>query len=277
MYLLLDSRLPWIAVLLSFVFPGLGHIYCGFWLGGVLWFAALYTALLLFAAFADVSQLPVFYALFISHGLFYVLIVFDAFFQARKIGNRTFNHRTWLPVYIVLAVAIWLVESYYLHHRNTILGVDNYRLASGSMTPRLQQGDYVIVDTSIDAHRDLDIGDVAVFSIVGEEDAFVKRVAALGGDKIEIRLGQVFRNDVFEPQLEVLDQRRRRPNSQTMKAVQVPPGQVFMLGDWRDNSKDSRRIGTVPLIDIVGRVSAVWFSKDFYRIGQIATPTIIRQ
>jgi signal peptidase I len=41
----------------------------------------------------------------------------------------------------------------------------------------------------------------------------------------------------------------------------VPPGQIFLLGDSRDLSSDSRQFGTVPLSDLVGKARQIWFSK----------------
>ncbi len=277
MYNILDTRKPWMAALLSLFFPGLGHIYGGCVWRGVLWFVSLYVTLLLFAVFTEIQLLSAFYTLFATHGLFYILIVLDAHRCVRIVEKRQYNHRQRLPIYILLGVVIWLVESYYLHHRSDFLGVENYRLASGSMAPRLQKGDFVIVDTREISRRDLSIGDVVVFTIAGEKDVFVKRIAALPHDQIEIRLGKVYRNDVYEPLLEVLDQRRRRPSSQTMPVLQVPAQATFMLGDWRDNSNDSRARGTVPLENILGKVTAIWFSGDVDRIGRLGKPVIIQQ
>lgn len=274
---ILETRQPWVAALLSLVFPGLGQFYCGCWVRGILWLVSLYTIVLLSAFFTDVSYLPVFYTVFSVHALFYVFIVIDAYKQARKMRACPHDHRSRLLVYIVAAVVIWLVESTYLQHRNELLGVENYRLASGSMTPRLQEGDYVIVDTRVQSRRNISVGEVVVFNLAGEKHAFVKRIAAVAGDLIEIRLGKVYRNGVFESRLEVLDQRRRRQGSQSMSPIQVPDGEVFMLGDWRDNSKDSRARGTIPLDNILGKVTAVWFSTDFYRIGSLNNQLIIQQ
>lgn len=274
---ILATRQPWVTALLSLIFPGLGHIYCGCWVRGVLWFMCLYAILLLSAYFTDVSNLPVFYTVFFTHGLFYVFIIIDSYKRAYKIQGLPYDHRPRLPVYIVAAVVIWFVESTYLNHRNDLMGVENYRLASGSMTPRLQEGDYVVVDTRVQSLRNFSVGEVVVFQIDGEKAPFVKRIAAVAEDLIEIRLGKVYRNGVFDARLEVLDQRRRRQGSQSMSTIQVPLGEVFMLGDWRDNSKDSRARGTVPMDNILGKVTAVWFSTDLYRIGRLNNGLIIRQ
>jgi signal peptidase I len=56
--------------------------------------------------------------------------------------------------------------------------------------------------------------------------------------------------------------------------VTVPPGQIFLLGDNRDNTTDSRKFGAVPLSDLVGKARQVWFSKSesgvrWERLGKV--------
>lgn len=268
---------PWFTALLSLFFPGLGHIYCGYRIRGILWLACLYFVLWLFASFTNISDLPVFYSVFLLQALFYLVIVIDSFRLAAKRRNGPYDARISLPVFILFAVAIGLIESTYSYYRSELLGVDHYRLASGSMTPRLQKGDYVIVDTRVQSRDNVSIGDVVVFNLLGEKHTFVKRISGIAGDEVTIRSGKVYRNGVLEPRLEVLDQRRRRQSSQTMRASVVQEGEVFVLGDWRDNSKDSRVRGSIPVDNILGIVTAVWFSPDFYRIGRLNNQLIIQQ
>ena len=79
--------------------------------------------------------------------------------------------------------------------------------------------------------------------------------------------GLVIRNGEPENLLLVPEDRRQRDYSISMDKVEVQNNEVFLLGDWRDNSNDSRFWGTVPVDDIIGKVTYIWFSKDVARIG----------
>jgi signal peptidase I len=92
---------------------------------------------------------------------------------------------------------------------------------------------------------------------------FLKRVAAVGGDVIEIRNGVVCVN--HEPLSEPYVVHSLKPDARTaenMVAQIIPQGQLFVLGDNRDNSEDSRYWGTVPLANVIGEPLLVYWSYD---------------
>jgi signal peptidase I len=95
-------------------------------------------------------------------------------------------------------------------------------------------------------------GDVVVLRINGADELLIKRVIGLPGDQVEIRNGQVFINraPLDEPYVVL-------PASGDYSRVDVPPLHIFVLGDNRDFSNDSRTFGPVPMKDVIGRA---WFS-----------------
>ena len=95
-------------------------------------------------------------------------------------------------------------------------------------------------------------GDVVVLRINGAEELLIKRVIGLPGDQVEIHNGQVFINraPLDEPYVVL-------PASGDYRRVDVPPLHIFVLGDTRDFSNDSRTFGPVPMKDVIGRA---WFS-----------------
>jgi signal peptidase I len=124
-------------------------------------------------------------------------------------------------------------------------------IPSDSMAPTLHPGDQVLVDKLglrlTGVHR----GDLVVFHRPSTGELMVKRVAALSGDEVGIEDGILVVNG--QPVTErYLDQ--SRVDGVYYGPVTVAPGCVFMLGDNRANSVDSRTFGPVPAADLVGRV-----------------------
>jgi len=170
---------------------------------------------------------------------------------------------------------------------------------TGSMKPTIVEGDYILVDKLAYAVRvpflgwtvayreEPKRGDIVVFDPPGEHDRFVKRIVGLPGDVLEMRDNRLYLNgrpvayydpdghglDDMEPLswpgVEVLAGRAHEvlmaqepTDAASFGPVTVPAGHFFMLGDNRDNSKDSRWFGPVARERIVGRVSRVLASFD---------------
>ena len=155
-----------------------------------------------------------------------------------------------------------------------------YYIPSPSMEPTLGIGDRVIVNKlSYDLH-DVNRGDLIVFenpsAESGEISDLIKRVVALPGETLQVLDGKVYidGNLMIEPYLEAPDNTFDfsapegciGPKEVLNKCV-VPDGHVFVMGDNRDNSRDSRIFGPVNIETIVGRAFVrVWPLGDFQRL-----------
>ncbi|RSD29311.1 signal peptidase I [Mesobacillus subterraneus] len=139
----------------------------------------------------------------------------------------------------------------------------NYIVEGESMVPTLEEGNKVVVNKLGYETDDLKRFDVIVFHANEEED-FVKRVIGLPGDKIEYREDQLFVNGkkVNEPFLEVY--RNESPGGYltgdfTLEDLtgeeRVPKGMLFVLGDNRLGSWDSRQFGFISEKQVVGKVN----------------------
>ncbi|MUG44621.1 signal peptidase I [Paenibacillus woosongensis] len=114
--------------------------------------------------------------------------------------------------------------------------------------------DIVIIDSRIDRDRTFwdSVNEHPLIRILSgnkKEDFFyVKRVIGLPGDVIEIKDGQVFRNGIQleEPYI------KEQMYAEQSQVWEVPEDHIFVMGDNRNNSKDSRMIGPVPLDHIMG-------------------------
>jgi signal peptidase I len=133
--------------------------------------------------------------------------------------------------------------------------IEAFYIPSESMTPTLLVGDRVLVNKlSYDLH-DVHRGDIVVFKAPpGEETAqikdLVKRVVGLPGETIEGKGGQIYINGKVLPETYL----PKGVQSRTFAAQKVPPGHYFVLGDNRQNSKDSTYFGPIKSSLIVGRV-----------------------
>lgn len=173
----------------------------------------------------------------------------------------------WVAV-IVGALVVALVVKTFLFQA--------FYIPSASMEPTLEKGDRVLVNKlSYDLH-DVNRGDVVVFELppdqVGEDGIkdLIKRVIGLPGDVIESREGVVYVNDrrLEEPYLAegTLTGDATQGNNPPIQRQTVPEGTVFVMGDNRSNSHDSRFAdrGPIPIDTIVGRAFVlVWPIQEF--------------
>ena len=127
-----------------------------------------------------------------------------------------------------------------------------------SMQPNLCYDQWIIVEkaTYRFAHGPRR-GDVVTFSLPGEEEALVKRVVALPGETVAVWGGQVF---IDGQRLE--EHWTTRLGGPDYSPTVVPPLHVFVLGDNRPNSRDSRYFGPVPIDQVIGRACLVCWPPD---------------
>ena len=153
-----------------------------------------------------------------------------------------------------------------------------FQVQQHSMERTFAQGDYVLVDRLTGRWSPYARGQVVVFqppvSSTDRKEPFIKRVIGVGGDTIEVREGEVFVNGVAldEPYLFRDDAGLVQPTEaggQTRWVV--PEGELFVMGDHRQVSDDSRVFGPIPVSSVIGRgVVRYWPISAF---GIIATPS----
>ena len=141
-------------------------------------------------------------------------------------------------------------------------GDQQYRIPTTSMEPTIKT-DEVITATPLSGDATLARGDIVLYIMPANGKLSVKRVAGLPGDRVEMRAGQLFLNGapVSEPYVvhtgggaaaALAGDLVRQLND--MPAITVPPGTLFLLGDNRDESYDSRMAGPVRRDTVVARV-----------------------
>lgn len=134
-----------------------------------------------------------------------------------------------------------------------LLPVESVLVESGSMAPTLRDGDHVLL-----AHGSSDVqrGDVVALDDPAGPGLLVKRVVAVSGDRVAIADGvlEVGGRPVAEPGID-----RSRIDGVYVGPLTVPADRIWVLGDDRGDSVDSRQFGPVPLDSVRGRVvGRVW-------------------
>ena len=150
---------------------------------------------------------------------------------------------------------------------------DHYVVPSGSMERTLYPGDRVVVDKEAYGLRvpftlvkilegDKPArGDVIVFDSPDDGTRLIKRIVAVGGDLLEVRAGHAFVNGKRAEDKSALE--LRMGGGPDVAPMRVPPGKVFVMGDFRGNSRDSRFFGVVEEDAIYARAVRV-----YYRSGE---------
>ncbi|MCF7853922.1 MAG: signal peptidase I [Candidatus Pacebacteria bacterium] len=156
------------------------------------------------------------------------------------------------PALIALVLILWSTLLY-LVISNCIVG--SATIAGTSMKPTLEDGSRVLVLRWMTYLRLPARGEIVALSADNGEGYYVKRVIGLPGDSVTIRGGHVFLNGkkLWEPYLEAA-------TSQTFvtegsrRSIKVPPRHLFVLGDNRADSTDSRDFGPIAAARIRGIV-----------------------
>ena len=141
--------------------------------------------------------------------------------------------------------------------------VELYIVDGPSMRPTLQSQERLVVNKFIYQFREPQKGEILVFQYPRDPKRdFIKRVIATAGDTVEIKDGRVFVNDQLLNEDYILE----KTKSEYPKST-VPKGTIFVMGDNRNNSEDSRfaDVGFVPLNLIKGKAMLVFWPFDAFK------------
>ncbi len=277
---LTERRIPWIAGLLSILVTGLGHVYNGqakraVRLYCVLWVIVLAAGIIMVALPTPFNIALTTIAIAIGFAL-YLYVIIDSIRTTRKIGD-TYQLKAYNRWYIYLAVVVLsgFVAPMLIVR---VMVVQAYKIPQSSMLPTLQIGDHIATNKLsygiripfwqeyLIRHGKPGRGDVVVFVYpVDRSNDFIKRVIGVEGDRVEIRNKKVFINGepIEDPHASFQD---TSPGGVHLRdnygPRSVPKGHIFVLGDNRDRSYDSRFWGFVPLRDVKGKAFVIYWSWD---------------
>lgn len=172
-------------------------------------------------------------------------------------------------IFIISAavVSVYYINPYDLKTDNIrprVFGLDIYQIPSKSMQPLLFPGDYITVSNLAYVENSPKIKDVVVFYQSKKNGSqskiqYIKRVIAIAGDRIQLQNGKLFVNKKLVNESYVSVSNNKTPYSLKMKLTTVPQNHVFVMGDNRDNSSDSRMFGTIPEEEIIAKASNILY------------------
>jgi signal peptidase I len=255
-----------VAAAVSSVFPGIGQVLLGKMRAGIGFLCALGLLVLLYWPL----RLPRSYfgmqlVMFLTVGLF----ILAGWHTLRTPGQHTVPGSRW---WLLLLVPLAFKASFWNDTRLLpLIGLHAFYVPSGAMEPTVIVGDYVIVDLTYYRESKPKPNDVVVIQRGGT--SLIKRVVATVGDTVEGKDDLVFVNGhlLKEPYVEHIgDASHLSLNTKQFGPVIVLPGQLFVLGDNRDNSIDSRtaEFGPVTENSVAGRVLYVVRRPKWWRTGQ---------
>ena len=291
------ARKPWIAAVLSLLCTGLGHLYCGNGLKGLV----LFLVSLLFMPAVVVAALLVpstsilwgimLWALAVCGIYLYAII--DAFRVARRLdppySKHEYNHPVVYGLFLLVGLTYPIGSAWFL--RENVL--EAFFIPASSMTPGVLNGDRVLVN-KLAARQTLPRrGETVVFRAPQQRNMrYIKRVIGLPGDTVAVRgdetyvngkklerdpvpastlsaiqrqvTGRVFTetNAGYRYSVMLDEQSSAQPDFPEMT---VPEDMLFVLGDNRHRSRDSRSFGCVPIGDLIGPLQYVYWPVETWR------------
>ncbi len=303
------ERKPLVAMAGSLIMPGLGQVYNGELTKGLSLFLIFAFVLPVFSYIGvcgPSSWLLGFVLVAVLLGLaIYFHCVRDAYVSAKRIGAG-YRLQPCNQPYFYLGL---LFFGYFFvlgqltdYVKQDLIHAFKIPPMAKSMAPALLPGDQFFADKRINSPGTQKVrrGDAAVFIYPNDRTTiYVKRVIGLPGDQIEIRdddvlvngksirgeevkdLGSSELNAMLSDHVAYREHGERgdyialwkRDRSDAPLRFSVPNGQIFLLGDNRDNSSDSRNFGPVSLTDLIGKARQVYFSRGEHgiRLGRIGT------
>jgi signal peptidase I, bacterial type len=156
-----------------------------------------------------------------------------------------------------------------------------YKVQQQSMEHTLEPDQYVLVDKLTPRFDTFKRGDIVVFTppadwVQDDGTPFIKRVVGLGGDTVEIHDGSVFINGTkLDEPYRYADTPGGTPQVTTVQGDAsrwlIAAGDLFLMGDHRANSQDSRTFGEVPVSQVIGRAWLRYWPINVF--GILPTPT----
>ena len=152
------------------------------------------------------------------------------------------------------------------------------QVKGASMEPTFYSGDYIFTSKVTYKFRTLNRGDVVVFKSPKNPDIeYIKRITGLPGDKVRIATSNVYVNGVLINEPYISDKTSLWDGGYVKEndELTIPSDEIFVMGDNRPRSSDSREFGPVKIDSIIGQVFFRYFPLN--KMGPITDPLPVKE
>ena len=247
-----SKRKPSTAINLSLFLPGLGQVYCGALGRGLLHLCVL-TALIAVVIFLLATQSASPKTIFITFAILTIIPTAYSAWDARRLAlasreDYRLKDYNRVSVYVALIfLTLPLLIGLALSVRENFLHI--FAMTGSSMSPTFDEGERAFVRKDSYRDREPEHNDLVAFLNPGNRrQTWLKRVIALPGDTLEMKEGIVHLNGAAIQEVSGV-----QPDKTNLPPITIPDHHCYVLGDNRADSRDSRHIGPVPMIALVGK------------------------
>lgn len=200
-----------------------------------------------------------------------VALIHIVFIIIKNNRKPSFPQSYRILIFFLLSIAFAIA----LYINNAIFkkryGIESYKVRADAMAPTLTQGSCFLVDHKMRNYEDIQWGDIIIFTQPNTEEKieYTKRVVGTEGMKISFIEGVLHTNGI--PVHEEYISSTSFTN--TIEEIDVPNKSLYLLGDNRSSSYDSRYYGCIPEKNIRGKMLYILWSKEMKNVGKVLSPS----
>ncbi len=293
----MKNRNPIISFILSLVFSGLGQVYNGEIIKGIVFSILIFPIYILIGLTGLISSFNGMILICSVIAIYKLVVAIEAYQTSKSLNPYELKSINKIGKYLLFILFGFIVNWIGVSVGRSLIGYEAFKIPTSSMEPTIIVGDRIMA-TRI-SPSNIEAGDIVTFT-KDDGQTYLSRVIGLPGDKIEIIGDKAIVNgqtEIWEEEeiqnhdlIEYKKYKSKLPNGKMFgtfkilsfngrklpmqeisnkEQIDIEEGRIYVLGDNRNNSMDSRMFGTIPVESIEKKVQYVWWSNEKSRIGKL--------